>query len=131
MRNDVVFPFAAYIAIAGEAIRRVTHSPRDSGYRLRHAVAHKALLLADTVEISTSLRNHNLNDMDRSSWYDFTVSSYSGSFWSKHYTGQVRIIKTAIPSGWTPEILPAMLTARGYTISYLMYASSMVPTPGV
>ncbi|KAJ9415920.1 polyketide synthase dehydratase-domain-containing protein [Fusarium oxysporum] len=67
LRNDVVFPFAAYIAIAGEAIRRVTHSPRDSGYRLRHAVAHKALLLADTVEISTSLRNHNLNDMDGSS----------------------------------------------------------------
>ncbi|KAK2687636.1 hypothetical protein QWA68_013498 [Fusarium oxysporum] len=89
LRNDVVFPFAAYIAIAGEAIRQITHSPRDSGYRLRHTVAHNALLLADTVEISTSLRNHNLNDMDGSSWYDFTVSSYSGSFWSKHYTGQL------------------------------------------
>ncbi|KAL9561973.1 hypothetical protein ACKAV7_013896 [Fusarium commune] len=55
LQNDVVFPFAGYIAITGEAIRQITHSPRDSGYRLPHAVAHKALVLFDTVEISTSL----------------------------------------------------------------------------
>ncbi|KAG5795056.1 hypothetical protein H9Q69_005899 [Fusarium xylarioides] len=106
LRDDVIFPFAGYVAVAGEAVRQVTHSPRGAGYRLRHVVAHKALVLVDTVEISTSLRDYNLNDMDGSSWYEFTVSSYSGSSWSKHCTGQVRIIKTATPSEWTPELLP-------------------------
>ncbi|KAF5641441.1 polyketide synthase [Fusarium tjaetaba] len=106
LNQDVVFPFAGYIAIAGEAIRQVTQSPLGGSYRLRHVVAHQALLLSDSVEISTSLRIHQLNDLEDSTWYEFTISSYDSSCWTKHCTGQVSILEKARVTDWTPEVLP-------------------------
>ncbi|KAF5721025.1 polyketide synthase [Fusarium mundagurra] len=105
LNQDVVFPFAGYIAIAGEAIRQVTRSPLGGGYRLRHVIAHQALLLSDSVEISTSLRIHQFNDLEDSAWYKFTISSYGGSVWTKHCTGQVSILEKARVTDWTPELL--------------------------
>ncbi|KAF4445617.1 polyketide synthase [Fusarium austroafricanum] len=109
LRDDVVFPFAGYIAMAGEATRQVSQSPCGAGYCLHHVIAHKALLLPDLVELSTSLHNHQLNDSQDSSWYDFTISSYNGSTWSKHCTGQVRVLEKARTSNWAPEALPRVV----------------------
>nr|ALQ32886.1 putative polyketide synthase [Fusarium miscanthi] len=106
LKQDVVFPFAGYIAIAGEAIRQVTRSPVGAGYRLRHVIAHRALLLSDSVEVSTSLQIHHLNDLEDSTWYAFTISSYDGSGWTKHCTGQASILETARTTNWVPEVLP-------------------------
>ncbi|SCO58404.1 polyketide synthase [Fusarium fujikuroi] len=106
LKQDVVFPFAGYIAIAGEAIRQVTRSPLGAGYHLRHVISYRALLLSDSVEVSTSLRIHNLNDLDDSVWYNFAISSYDGSGWTKHCTGQVSILEKARTTNWVSEVLP-------------------------
>ncbi|KAH7195357.1 polyketide synthase [Fusarium oxysporum] len=109
LNQDVVFPFAGYIAIAGEAIRQVTHSPLSTAYRLRHIIAHRALLVSESVEISTSLRVHQLNDLEDSSWYTFTVSSYDSSGWTKHCTGLVGILDKVRITNWVPEVLPRQI----------------------
>nr|ALQ33027.1 putative polyketide synthase [Fusarium subglutinans] len=105
LNQDVVFPFSGYVAMAGEAIRQVTHCLLGAAYRLRHVVAHRALLLSDAVEVSTSLRAHHLNDNEDSSWYIFTISSYDGSGWTKHCTGRVSILDKVRVTDWTPEVL--------------------------
>ncbi|KAF5553596.1 polyketide synthase [Fusarium napiforme] len=106
LNRDVVFPFAGYIAIAGEAIRQVTRSPLGAAYRLRHVIAHRALLLRDVVEVSTNLHPHQLNDLEDSSWYTFSISSYDGSSWTKHCTGHVSILQKVRVTSWVPEALP-------------------------
>ena len=106
--RDVVFPFAGYVALAGEALRQLTHSLHDVGYRLRHVVANTALVLSDSVptELMTSLRHHKLNDKEDSEWFDFSVTSYNGSAWIRHCDGQVSLAKSVRSSSWTPNILP-------------------------
>ncbi|KAK5996166.1 Highly reducing polyketide synthase gloL [Cladobotryum mycophilum] len=107
---DVVFPFAGYIAMAGEAVRQVTNSPLGSGYRLRHAYAHAALVLPENsiIEMVTSLRRHKLDDSRDSDWFDFTISSYNGSAWMKHFDGRVSLADVRrAPTQWKPcERLP-------------------------
>lgn len=106
LNQDVVFPFVGYVAMAGEAIRQVTRSPLGAAYRLRHVIAHRALLITDSVEVATALRVHQLNDLEDSSWYKFTVSSYDGSSWTKHCTGLVGILEKIRITNWVPEELP-------------------------
>ncbi|KPM42830.1 Lovastatin diketide synthase LovF [Neonectria ditissima] len=108
VQHDIVFPFAGYIAIAGEAARQLTHSSHENGYRLRHIVAHTALLLSAStpIELMTTLRRYKLNDNEDSEWYEFSVSSYNGSTWVKHCDGQVAISNSIASSQWKPEVLP-------------------------
>ena len=107
IQNDVVFPFAGYVALAGEAIRQVKHLPMGSGYRLRHVVAHSALLLVEStpVEIVTALRPHKLTDGETSEWYEFSVMSLSGGNWIKHCDGRVAALPLARQSTWEAETL--------------------------
>ncbi|KAI1806276.1 hypothetical protein F4811DRAFT_550999 [Daldinia bambusicola] len=115
--QDVVFPFAAYCAMAGEAIRQVAGAEVGSGYHLRHVVAHTGLVLSDSkpVEIITSLRRKRLTDSDESQWYEFNISSYSGSTWIKHSTGEVRHIEGPPETAtWTPENLPRKLPSSSF-----------------
>lgn len=106
LNQDVVFPFVGYVAMAGEAIRQVTLSPLGVAYRLRHVIAHRALLITDSVEVATALRVHQLNDLEDSPWYKFTISSYDGSSWTKHCTGLVGILEKVRITNWVPEELP-------------------------
>ncbi|KAL4968148.1 type I polyketide synthase [Aspergillus stella-maris] len=84
--NDMVFPCAGYIAMAGEAIRQITGA--DS-FTIRHFNIQSAMVLTDeqTVEISTSFKPSPGNNM---SWYDFTIYSHNGNVWTKHCDGQAR-----------------------------------------
>nr|ALQ32947.1 putative polyketide synthase [Fusarium sacchari] len=106
LNQDVVFPFAGYITMAGEAIRQVTRSPLGTAYRLRHVITHRALLITDSIEVATALHVHQLNDREDSSWYTFTISSYTGSGWTKHCTGLVGILERVRITNWVPEVLP-------------------------
>ncbi|KAI2780394.1 hypothetical protein F4815DRAFT_493302 [Daldinia loculata] len=115
--QNVVFPFAGYSAMAGEAIRQVAGADDGSGYHLRHVVAHTGLVLTDSkpVEIITSLRRKRLTDSDESQWYEFNISSYSGSAWIKHSTGEVRHIEgPGEEAFWTPEELPRRLPSSSF-----------------
>lgn len=104
--QDVVFPFAGYVAMAGEAIRQVAGADVGSSYHLRHVVARTALVLGDSkpAEIVTTLRRKRLTDSDESRWYEFSITSYSGSAWIKHCVGEVKYIEgPSNPSSWTPK----------------------------
>ncbi|GAQ06065.1 lovastatin diketide synthase LovF [Aspergillus lentulus] len=86
VHHDVIFPAAAYISMAGEAVRQLTG---ESDYTLKDIVFHTALLLPDTgyTEIMTVFESHRLTNTSDSRWYRFTISSYDGSNCKKHCTG--------------------------------------------
>ncbi|KAI0378980.1 hypothetical protein F5Y04DRAFT_290700 [Hypomontagnella monticulosa] len=115
--QNVVFPFAGYVAMAGEAIRQVAGADAGSGYHLRHVVARTALVLSDSkpTEIITTLRRKRLTDSDDSQWYEFNITSYSGSAWIKHCTGEVKHVEgPGITPSWTPEGLPRKLSSPAF-----------------
>ncbi|XXG95388.1 hypothetical protein Hte_001650 [Hypoxylon texense] len=115
--QDVVFPFAGYVAMAGEAIRQVAGADVGSSYHLRHVVARTALVLNDSkpVEIITTLRRKRLTDSDESQWYEFVITSYSGSAWIKHCMGEVRHTEEPRNSpSWVPQGLPRKLSSPAF-----------------
>lgn len=87
--NDIIFPAAGYVAMAGEAVRQVTDS---IDYSLRNMFIRNALILggSEPSEIVTSLRPAKLADNVDSSWFDFTILAYRDGKWKKHCVGQVR-----------------------------------------
>ena len=105
IRSDIVFPFAGYVAMAGEAIRQINGT--KAGYSLRHVVAHAALVLVDTkpVEMITTLRPHRLTDLDDSEFYEFVISSHNGSSWTKNCEGIVRALTNTIPGSLSVQTM--------------------------
>ncbi|KAJ4328105.1 hypothetical protein N0V84_001473 [Fusarium piperis] len=93
--SDVVFPFAGYISMAGEAIRQTTGI--SEGYRVQDATARSAMVLSDQpVEVVTSLRPINLSETSVFRWFTFTIVSHNGSSWTLHFEGQVRACDEAL-----------------------------------
>ncbi|KAK4941986.1 Type I Iterative PKS [Elasticomyces elasticus] len=90
IKGDVVYPCAAYLAMAGEAVRQLNEES-FSGYSLRNVIVSTAMVLHDTksTEIMTSFKRHRLTDTLDSSWWEFAISSYNGSGWVKHCSGEV------------------------------------------
>lgn len=84
--KDIIFPAAGYIAMIGEALRQIGDGP---AYSLRHVVVGNAMVLSSRVEVMTVLRKAQLTTSQRSDWYDFSISSYSGSSWIRNCWGQV------------------------------------------
>ncbi|KAF3063606.1 Lovastatin diketide synthase LovF [Daldinia childiae] len=103
IRSDIVFPFSGYIAMAGEAIRQITGI--DAGYQVRRATARSAMVLSDhPVEVLTTLRLAKLTDTADSTWFEFSITSYSGSAWTKHCEGQIKASTNLLPpSSLTPD----------------------------
>ena len=87
--DDIVFPCAGYVAMAGEAIRQVSGT---GDFTLQRVVVKAALVLQEfkSSELMTSLRPIRLTDNSESMWYDFSILSYNGTSWIKHCVGQVR-----------------------------------------
>ncbi|KAH7333356.1 hypothetical protein BKA65DRAFT_404016 [Rhexocercosporidium sp. MPI-PUGE-AT-0058] len=89
INNDIVFPAAGYIAMAGEAIRELTGV---DDYCLRDINISQAMLLDDTrpVEIMTVLRKERLTDSLEGDFYEFDISSFNGKTWIKHCWGKAK-----------------------------------------
>ncbi|KAF1843632.1 polyketide synthase [Cucurbitaria berberidis CBS 394.84] len=87
--EDIVFPFAGYIAIGAEAVRQITGT--DEGYQVRNATATTALVTPEgtPVEIITSFRKVRIIGSLDSDWWEYNVSSYNGHGWTKHFTGEI------------------------------------------
>lgn len=85
--DDVVFPAAGYIAMAGEAIRQLTNI---NDFTLRHVLIKTALVLQDSkkIELMTSLGQVRFTTALDSDWYEFVISAYNGTSWAKHCIGQ-------------------------------------------
>ncbi|KAF4778667.1 putative KR domain-containing protein [Colletotrichum scovillei] len=94
IKGDVIFPCAGYIGMAGEAARQL--GTKDfAGYSMRNVVIDMAMVLSanKATEVITSLRKERLTDSLDSSWWDFTVTSFNGSTWMKHCSGQVKTLE--------------------------------------
>lgn len=89
IRTDIIFPFAAYVAMAAEGAYQVSGIPE--AVELRNVVVTTALVLTERepTELLTTLRRHRLTDSMDSRWWEFTVSAYNGHVWTKHCHGQV------------------------------------------
>ena len=87
--NDIVFPGAGYVAMAGEAIFQI-EDVRE--YTVNNVELSKAMLLYNDkpVDIITSLRTQRLTSTLDSGWYEFDVVSYDGVAWKKNCSGLVR-----------------------------------------
>lgn len=101
INQDIVFPGACYVAMAGEAIRQVTGT---EDYTVRDLTIKAAMILHEHIstEILFALRPHRLTTSLDSAWYDFTVLSNNGTAWTKHCIGQVRAGRADSPSISTP-----------------------------
>lgn len=87
--DEVILPMAAYLAMAGEAVRQASRF--DDAYRLRRVVVSAALIVPEgqPTELLTTLRRHRLTDSLDSAWWEFSIASHNGSAWKKHCTGLV------------------------------------------
>ena len=107
--DDIIFPFAGYIAMAGEAARQL--SDIEQGYRLRHVVVSTALVISEghPTEVITTFRRQQLTDTLDSEWWEFSITSYNGRVWIKHCTGLVTPqtetpIATLIPQSFARKV---------------------------
>ena len=87
--NDIVFPGAGYVAMAGEAVYQISNV-RD--YTVRHVELSKAMVLhvEKPIEIVTTLQPERLTSTLDSDWYNFQVMSFDGATWNKHCSGLAR-----------------------------------------
>ena len=104
--DDIVFPFAGYVAMAGEAVRQVTGI--DETFRLRHVIVSTALVVPEgkPAEMITTLRPHRLTDTLNSKWWDFTIASHNGHTWTKHCTGEAMAQSESLGSSQRPGAFP-------------------------
>jgi len=89
VNQDIVFPGAGYVAMAGEALRQVTEA---EDFTVRNLTVKAAMILHEHIstEIVSSLRPYRLTNSLDSTWYEFVVYSHNGSNWTKHCAGQVK-----------------------------------------
>ncbi|KAJ8063293.1 hypothetical protein OCU04_008523 [Sclerotinia nivalis] len=90
VKGDVVFPFASYVSMAGEAFRQVTGI--EDSYSVYRTTVLTAIVLDEEkpLEVVTSLHSINHNDTKNTeNVFEFTISSYRGSTWIQHCKGSV------------------------------------------
>ena len=90
--DDVVFPAAGYISIAGEAAFQLGDLAGTRAYTVKDVELRQALVLQTegSKEMVTTLRPQRLTASLNSDWYEFEIVSYDGSAWIKHCSGLVR-----------------------------------------
>ncbi|CAK3821415.1 polyketide synthase [Lecanosticta acicola] len=112
--EDTVFPFAGYLAIAGEAARQITGI--ENGYSVRNIIVSTALVVTEgkPTEMISTFKPHRLTSSLNSSWWEFTVSSYNGHAWVKHCVGEVSAMAgQPSPAAEVPS-LPRKINAKKY-----------------
>jgi acyl transferase domain-containing protein len=87
--GETVFPCAGFIAVVNEAIRQLFNT-QECTIRNLHIKVPLVLPTYEgtTVELVTTMRPVRINDRLDSKWYDFSISSYDGSEWTKHAVGK-------------------------------------------
>jgi len=95
VQDQVVFPFAGYIAMAAEALRRITDT---SDYIIRHVTVLRPLLLDEVlpVELMTSLRPVRLTATSKSTRWGFNIVALEGQTWSEICHGEIEPGKPSV-----------------------------------
>jgi NADPH:quinone reductase-like Zn-dependent oxidoreductase/SAM-dependent methyltransferase/NADP-dependent 3-hydroxy acid dehydrogenase YdfG len=85
---DIVFPAAGYIAMVGHAVWQMTEL---KDFTVRNMSFKTAMVLKDNMstEIITRLQPQRLTDSLNSSFFEFSIQSYTGSVWIQHCSGLV------------------------------------------
>ncbi|KAI2465977.1 putative polyketide synthase [Annulohypoxylon bovei var. microspora] len=110
LENQIVFPAAAYLAMATEAVSQAQdlHQKlhRDTGFEFRNVSFSAAFVLQDDgietekVELHTTLTPRKLSTTTSSSeWYDFSISSWAEGQTTVHCTGSIRIARSSAIKG--------------------------------
>lgn len=91
IQDDIVLPAAAYIAMAIEALRQL-NGGGETDASLKQVEIQNALILKEQQahEIITHFRPVRLTSKLNSTWYEFSISSFNGTSWTKHCVGKVR-----------------------------------------
>lgn len=86
--SDVVFPGAGYIAMAGEAIRQLTG---QSDYSVRSLTIKTAMIFTEKeIDVVTAFKRAKLSSKDDTEWWEFRITSFNGSTWNEHCSGQAK-----------------------------------------
>ncbi|KEY68600.1 hypothetical protein S7711_05782 [Stachybotrys chartarum IBT 7711] len=86
--TDIVFPGAGYVALAGEAIRQLTGR---SDYSVRGLAIKTAMIFTEKEnDVITTFSKVKLTSKDESDWWSFRVTSFNGSTWNEHCSGQAK-----------------------------------------
>ncbi|KAK2831972.1 Type I Iterative PKS, partial [Arthroderma sp. PD_2] len=98
IQDDIVFPFAGYIAIAAEAIRQA--SGAEDGFQVRNFRVRTAMVVSDesATEIITTLRKKRISGTADSQWWEFSITSHNGQAWTKHAVGEISALSHGLGS---------------------------------
>ncbi|CRG83422.1 hypothetical protein PISL3812_00773 [Talaromyces islandicus] len=118
VNGDIVFPFAGYASMAGEAFRQIGTSG-EPGYRVQKVKIITAMVLDETkpLEIVTTLRarpNLRSDFGTPDQVFEFAIASYMGSTWIQHCTGQVGAprAQSTMPDITAVETLPRKVAIK-------------------
>lgn len=90
LHNNVVFPAAGYVAMAGVAASQLGDG--SAGYTVRDVHLSNAMMLQENkdTEVMTTLRPHRLTAKQDSIWYEFNITSHHhAAGWVSHCHGLV------------------------------------------
>ena len=90
IHNDIVFPAAAFVAIAVEALAQIVRV--EDGISVRHFQVKKALIinLDANIEIVTRVRQARLTHCSNSAYYEFSIICHDGRRWEENCTGEIK-----------------------------------------
>lgn len=87
--DQIVFPAAAYIAVAGESLRQLSNGNLKS-YTIKDFSVTSALILKrdKKTKLHTTLRPANVTS-EIGQWYAVQITSFDGSHWTEHCIGNI------------------------------------------
>ncbi|KAH0433744.1 hypothetical protein CcaCcLH18_05731 [Colletotrichum camelliae] len=113
VESAIVFPAAAYVSMAIEALRLVAAPPEKTfrGFKLRDVGFKNALSIPDSsagVEIQICLSPCSDRELDHRGWYEFDICSLSsGKTWIENCSGFVSVITEGAKADLSASALPA------------------------
>jgi hypothetical protein len=106
---------AGYVCMAGEAIRQLTGR---SDYSVRSLSIRTAMIVNESKpnDVVTTFKKAKLTTTTDSDWWEFRITSFNGSTWSEHCSGQakagpIHLVNRSISQ---PDFLRKLSASRWY-----------------
>ncbi len=100
IQDDIVFPFAGYVGMAGGSRTAGHRHPGKFPFSDTYLSSTALVLREKPVEMMTSLRRHRLTDFLDSDWWEFTIASHNGQAWTNTASVKSPHIRTRKRRGW-------------------------------
>lgn len=87
--DQIVFPAAAYIAVAGELVQQLSNGNLKSYTVTDFSITSALILKRDQKsKLRTTLRPMNVSS-ESGQWYAVQITSFAGSHWTEHCVGKI------------------------------------------